>query len=72
MLLPRERGDEAILTSPNAGECVGEMAMFDHRPRYASVVAREDNCLLKIDGTASQELHDRHVVIRMGLFLLIT
>ncbi len=41
-------GKETILATLNAGECFGEIALFDQGPRSADVLANKDCVLLKI------------------------
>lgn len=45
-------GRETILTTLGAGDFFGEMALLDHGPRSADVVANQDSTLLKISATA--------------------
>jgi CRP-like cAMP-binding protein len=49
-------GKESILTTLNAGEFFGEVALFDHGPRSADVIANTDCLLLKISASAFQRL----------------
>ena len=49
-------GKETILTALPAGEFFGEIALFDHGPRSADVVANVDAILLKISATTFQKL----------------
>lgn len=41
-------GKETILATLAAGECFGEIALFDQGPRSADVIANKDSILLKI------------------------
>jgi len=45
-------GRETTLTTIGAGEFFGEMALLDHGPRSADVVANKDSTLLKISSAA--------------------
>lgn len=49
-------GKETILTTLGAGEFFGEMALFDHGPRSADVVANKDSSLLKISSESFANL----------------
>jgi cyclic nucleotide-binding protein len=49
-------GKESILVTLAAGEFFGEIALFDHGPRSADVVANQDGLLLKISASAFQRL----------------
>lgn len=46
------------IASVGAGSMVGEMALVDHRPRTASVVADTDLVLLKFNSRAFRQLLD--------------
>ena len=49
-------GKESILVTLAPGEFFGEVALFDHGPRSADVVANKDSLLLKISAGAFQKL----------------
>jgi CRP-like cAMP-binding protein len=49
-------GKESILVTLAAGEFFGEVALFDHGPRSADVIANQDSLLLKISAGAFQQL----------------
>ena len=49
-------GKESILVTLAAGEFFGEIALFDHGPRSADVVANQDSLLLRISASAFQRL----------------
>lgn len=49
-------GREKILTTLGAGEFFGEVALFDHGPRSADVIANTDSTLLRISATAFERL----------------
>jgi CRP/FNR family cyclic AMP-dependent transcriptional regulator len=49
-------GKETILATLAAGECFGEMALFDQGPRSADVLANKDSLLLKISDEAFDRL----------------
>lgn len=51
-------GKESILVTLAAGEFFGEVALFDHGPRSADVVANQESVLLKISASAFQRLLD--------------
>ncbi len=50
------RGEHVAASGP--GSMVGEMALVDHRPRTATVVADTDLDLLRFDSTAFRKLLD--------------
>ena len=47
-------GKESVLATLGTGEFFGEVALFDHGPRSADVVANQDSLLLKIPAGAFQ------------------
>jgi CRP/FNR family transcriptional regulator, cyclic AMP receptor protein len=47
--------DGVVVASPARGECFGEIALLDHRPRTASVVARSD---VTVDVISRRDLDD--------------
>ncbi|HEY3915174.1 MAG TPA: cyclic nucleotide-binding domain-containing protein [Verrucomicrobiae bacterium] len=49
-------GKETILATLGAGECFGEIALFDQGPRSADVIANKDSLLLKISSEAFDKL----------------
>jgi CRP/FNR family cyclic AMP-dependent transcriptional regulator len=49
-------GKETILATLGAGECFGEIALFDQGPRSADVIANKDSLLLKITSEAFDKL----------------
>jgi hypothetical protein len=49
-------GKETILATLGAGECFGEMALFDQGPRSADVLANKDSVLLKVGSQAFEKL----------------
>jgi len=49
-------GKETILTTLAAGEFFGEVALFDHGPRSADVIANKECLLLRIPAGAFQRL----------------
>jgi CRP-like cAMP-binding protein len=49
-------GKETILATLAAGDCFGEIALFDQGPRSADVVANKDSVLLKISSEAFEKL----------------
>jgi CRP/FNR family transcriptional regulator, cyclic AMP receptor protein len=49
-------GKETILVTLGAGECFGEIALFDQGPRSADVIANKDSILLKITSEAFDKL----------------
>jgi hypothetical protein len=49
-------GKETILATLGAGDCFGEIALFDHGPRSADVLANKDSVLLKVSSEAFDKL----------------
>jgi len=49
-------GKETVLATLGAGECFGEMALFDQGPRSADVLSNKDSVLLKITAEAFERL----------------
>ena len=49
-------GKETILATLGAGECFGEIALFDQGPRSADVVANKESVLLKVSSDAFDKL----------------
>jgi CRP-like cAMP-binding protein len=50
---------ETILATLSAGDCFGEMSLFDDAPRSADVIANKDGTLLKISMEAFHRLVDQ-------------
>ena len=46
------QGKQIVLAKMGRGSCLGELALFDQKPRSATVVALEDTELLTLDRTA--------------------
>jgi CRP-like cAMP-binding protein len=49
-------GKETILATLGAGEFFGDIALFDHGPRSADVLANTDSVVVKISSAAVDEL----------------
>jgi CRP-like cAMP-binding protein len=49
-------GKETILATLAAGECFGEMSLFDQGPRSADVLSNKESVLLKITAEAFERL----------------
>jgi len=49
-------GRETLLVTLGPGDCFGEIALFDHGPRSADIIAARDTFLLKISAGALQTL----------------
>jgi sigma-B regulation protein RsbU (phosphoserine phosphatase) len=62
-----EDGDERVLATMSAGEFFGEMALVDHKPRAATVIAREETELLVI----TEETFERVVARNPAVALTI-
>lgn len=56
-----------ILGYRGIGEVIGEMALLENKPRFASVVAVEDLCLLRISREDFQKLRDDNPSLEMSL-----
>jgi CRP-like cAMP-binding protein len=52
-------GKESILATFSNGDFFGEIALFDHGPRSADVIANEDSILLKISASSFQKVVDQ-------------
>jgi CRP-like cAMP-binding protein len=50
-------GKETILATLSAGDCFGEIALFDQGPRSADVIANTESLLLKVSSEAFEKLH---------------
>jgi CRP-like cAMP-binding protein len=49
-------GRETTLTTMGVGECFGELAIMDHEPRSADVVANQASVLIKVSADALQKM----------------
>jgi CRP-like cAMP-binding protein len=49
-------GKESVLATLGVGDFFGEVALLDHGPRSADVVANQDSLLLKVPAGAFQRL----------------
>jgi hypothetical protein len=49
-------GVETVLTTLVAGDCFGDLALLDHGPRSADVVADSDSTMVKISGPSFDKL----------------
>lgn len=58
--LDQERGIQPGLCDLEAGEIFGELALYDHDPRSATVKAVGECELLEIDSTALTQYMDQH------------
>lgn len=65
-------GKETVLATLGAGECFGEMALFDHGPRSADVLANKDSVLLKISADAFDKLHQEAPELSAPILLSIS
>jgi CRP-like cAMP-binding protein len=72
VLLPIPSGGETILAPLGEGECFGEMAAIEQRPRSATVVCRDPCTLLRIDGQEFVALLRRHPNIEFKMLLKIS
>ena len=52
--------DEEVLAVLGTGDCFGEMSLFDHRPRSASVWVEAGTKLLEIPGTDFENYMDNN------------
>ena len=48
MFTQDEQGNEVVLNQVGAGEIIGEMALLDHEPRSAGVVALEKTSVMEL------------------------
>lgn len=65
-------GKECIFATLGAGECFGEVALFDHGKRVADVVANTECVLLKISESSLQRLVTEAPDIAVGLVMAIS
>jgi HD-GYP domain-containing protein (c-di-GMP phosphodiesterase class II) len=59
-VLRDEDGRRSLLQKLRPGDVVGELGVLDHRPRSATVIAREASETLEVDGDALSEALARH------------
>ena len=60
-------GDERILATMGAGEFFGEMALIEHKPRTATVIARDDTELLVITEETVEKVVARNPVVAVTI-----
>jgi len=60
-----------MLATLGDGEVFGEMAVLDPEPRMASVSAIEDTLLLRMDGSALQDLMTEYDEIARGIVRML-
>jgi CRP-like cAMP-binding protein len=65
-------GKECIFATLGAGECFGEIALFDHGKRVADVVANTECALLRISESSLQRLVAEAPDIAAGLVMAIS
>ncbi len=67
-----EDGPEVTLSILSQGEFFGEMALFEKKPRSATIVAKESCTVLKITGGEFLKLLDKHPEIAFKVLLKLS
>jgi CRP-like cAMP-binding protein len=60
-------GERAIITKLNRGDSVGEMAVIDHFPRSATVIATADSNLVTLSSDDFKKLLDNHPQVGISI-----
>lgn len=55
-----ENGTETLIAIRHPGDVIGDMALFDNRPRFATVIARESTTTLVVSGDAFKRFIAAH------------
>jgi CRP-like cAMP-binding protein len=69
VILVGAKAQEVALSALGAGELFGEMAVVEHKPRAATVIAEEDCVLLEIKGREFSKLLTRHADVEFKVLL---
>ncbi|MFQ5853642.1 MAG: Crp/Fnr family transcriptional regulator [Candidatus Binatia bacterium] len=72
VVLPGEDGHGTTLSILKKGEFFGEMALFEQRPRSATVIANETCTLLEVKGEEFLKLLREHTQIALELLLKLS
>lgn len=68
----RNGGNKIPLSTLRTGEFFGEMALFERRPRFATVITKERCSLLEIKGQKFLELMREHPDIQFKVLLILS
>jgi signal transduction histidine kinase len=71
-VLATARGDSVVLSLMPAGETFGEMGVFEHRPRSATVRARDACVVLEIMAAALRPLAEAHANLEFKVLLKVS
>lgn len=71
-VIPLDGGNQIKLSMMRKGEIFGEMALFDNRPRSATVIAREASTVLEIGGREFREMLERHPGMEVKMLLAVS
>ena len=65
-------GKETTLSTMGVGECFGELAVVDHGPRSADVVANVDSVLIKVSSNALMKMFTEAPALAAPFMLALT
>jgi CRP-like cAMP-binding protein len=65
-------GKETTLSTMGVGECFGELAVVDHGPRSADVVANLDSVLIKVSSSALMKMFTEAPALAAPFMLALT
>jgi CRP-like cAMP-binding protein len=65
-------GRETTLTTMGVGECFGELAVVDHGPRSADVVANQPSVLIKVSSGAMMKMFTEAPALAAPFMLALT
>jgi CRP-like cAMP-binding protein len=65
-------GRETTLTTMGVGECFGELAIVDHGPRSADVIANQASVLIKVSAQALRRLFEEAPALAAPFMLALT
>ena len=65
-------GKETTLSTMGVGECFGELAVVDHGPRSADVVANADSVLIKVSSNALMKMFTEAPALAAPFMLALT
>ena len=70
--LPLDAAGATWPSALGAGDCFGEMAIFEHLPRVASVVAVEESVLLRLSAEHFRRIIEQDPAIAFALFRVLS
>ena len=65
-------GRESTLTTMGVGECFGELAIVDHGPRSADVIANQPTVLIKMSAAGLKKMFDEAPALAAPFMLALT